>query len=157
MQKIQPFLWFDGDAEEAARFYVSVFGDDSRLGAITHYGEGAPLPAGTVLTVTFTLRGQQFVALNGAPDFPFTQAVSFAISCDTQEEIDRFWARLTEGGQEVQCGWLEDRYGLSWQVVPSELPRLIGDPDPARRDRVMQALMRMVKLDIAALRRAHAG
>lgn len=156
MQKITPFLWFDTQAEEAARFYASIFGN-SKVGQITRYGEGAPMPAGTALTVAFELEGQQFVALNGGPMFQFTHAVSFAVSCDTQEELDRYWDRLGDGGTIEQCGWLRDRYGLSWQIVPAALPRLIDASDPARAARVMQALLRMTKLDIAALERAYAG
>jgi predicted 3-demethylubiquinone-9 3-methyltransferase (glyoxalase superfamily) len=154
MQKITACLWFDDQAEEAAHFYASIF-PNSKVGEVTYYGEGAPLPKGTVLTVRFQLDGQEFLALNGGPMFKFTEAVSFIVNCDTQAEVDRMWQKLTEGGQEVQCGWLKDKYGLSWQVVPTVLSKLMSDPDPARAARVMQAVMRMKKLDIRELEKAH--
>ena len=147
-------LWFDGQAEEAAAHYVSVF-KNSRLGRVTHYGEGARQPAGSVLTVEFTANGQQFVALNGGPEFKFTEAISLMVGCDTQAELDRLWAKLSEGGSESQCGWLKDRYGLSWQVVPRSVIAMISDPDQERADRVMQAVWGMAKLDIAALKAAY--
>ena len=162
MQKISPFLWFNGNAEEAARFYVSVF-KNSALGGITRYGkEGFEVhrqPAGSVLTVSFRLEDQEFTALNGGPQFKFTEAVSFAVRCDTQAEIDHYWEKLGAGGDATaqQCGWLKDKYGLSWQIVPAILPQLVGDPDVAKSGRVMAALLRMKKLDIAALRRAYEG
>ncbi|HYD98498.1 MAG TPA: VOC family protein [Alphaproteobacteria bacterium] len=156
MQKISPFLWFDNQAEEAARFYVSVF-PNSRMGEMVRYGEAGPGPAGTVMTVSFQLDGRDFIALNGGPQFKFTEAVSFSVDCATQAEVDAIWDRLVEGGEPGPCGWLKDRFGLSWQVVPSILPKLIADPDPARSKRVMEAMFRMGKLDIAALERAHAG
>jgi len=156
-QRITPFLWFEGQAEEAARFYVSVF-PDSRIVKILRNGEGGPAPAGTVLTVEFELGGTPFVALNGNPEFRFTPAVSFAVSCATQDEIDTLWGRLTSaGGEEWDCGWLRDKYGVSWQIVPRDLGDLLSDPDPARAQRAMQAMLRMKKLDIAALRAAHSG
>lgn len=156
MQRITPCLWFDTQAEEAARFYVSIF-KNSRIGTISHYGEGMPLPAGTVLTVMFELDGQQFMALNGGPIFPFTEAVSLMVWGDTQEEIDGYWAKLSEGGKEVECGWLKDRYGLSWQVVPSAFQEMMKSPDEAAKARMMQAVMGMVKLDLAAMRKAFEG
>lgn len=151
MPKPTPFLWFDTQAEEAARFYVSVFKGRSKLGAISRYGKGAPMKAGTVMTVSFTLDGAQFTALNGGPIYQFTPAVSFVVPCKTQKEIDRFWARLTAGGKEVQCGWLVDKYGLSWQIVPEKIGQLVKHP------RAMQAMMGMVKLDIKALKAAAKG
>lgn len=149
MQKIKPFLWFDTQAEEAAKFYVSIF-KDSRIEEVARYPKGTPGKEGSVMTVAFTLAGQPFTALNGGPEFTFNPAVSFVVECDDQAEIDEYWAKLTAGGKEVQCGWLADKYGLSWQIVPKELPELIAvDPDA-----VMGELMKMVKLDIAALRAA---
>ena len=152
-QKIAPFLWFDNNAEEAVNFYVSVF-KNSRVGEVARYGDSGPGPKGSVLTAAFELEGQKFVALNGGPRFKFTEAVSFAVSCDTQEEIDYFWEKLSgNGGQESQCGWLKDKYGLSWQIVPSSLSQLITG-DPKKSNRVMQAIMQMKKLDLAELQRA---
>jgi predicted 3-demethylubiquinone-9 3-methyltransferase (glyoxalase superfamily) len=154
-QKITPFLWFDRQAEEAANFYVSVF-KNSRVVSVHRYGEGAPLPKGTVMTVAFELEGQKFTALNGGPVFKFTEAVSFVVTCETQAEIDGYWEKLTSGGgKPVQCGWLKDRYGLSWQIVPTILPELLKDP--VKGPRMMKALMPMVKLDIAALNAAAEG
>jgi len=152
MQKITPFLWFDDQAEAAAKFYVSVF-KGSRLGAVSRYGDGMPLPKGTVMTAAFEIEGQPFIALNGGPEFQFTPAVSFVINCDTQKEIDYYWDKLTSGGgEEVQCGWVKDKYGLSWQIVPTQLPELVKKSS----DKVMHALLKMKKLDIAALQRAAA-
>ena len=156
MKGITPCLWFDTHAEEAARFYVSVF-PRSRIVSTTYYGEGMPLPAGTVLTVTFELDGQEFMGLNGGPAFQFTDAVSFVVQCESQQEVDHYWSKLSEGGSEVQCGWLKDRYGLSWQVVPTVLQEMLQSEDPAKIGRMMQALMPMVKLDVAALQRAFDG
>jgi predicted 3-demethylubiquinone-9 3-methyltransferase (glyoxalase superfamily) len=156
MQKITACLWFDGKAEEAALFYTSIF-KNSKLGKISRYGEGGPQPKGTVLTVTFKLDGQEFLALNGGPQYQFTPAVSFMVNCKTQKELDRMWARLSEGGKDIQCGWLVDKFGVSWQIVPSVLGKLMADPDPARSARVFQALMGMKKLDIKALKKAHEG
>ena len=153
MQKIRPFLWFDGKAEEAANFYVSIF-KNAKIGSIMRYGDAGPGPKGSVMTVTFELAGQEFIALNGNSQFPFTHAVSFFVTCDTQEEVDTYWDKLCEGGEPVQCGWLKDKYGLSWQIVPAGLMELLQDKDAAKAQRVMQAMMKMVKLDIAALRRA---
>lgn len=149
-------LWFDGQAEEAAQYYLSVF-RDGRIGRIGRYTEAGPGPAGSVLAVEFEINGQRFVALNGGPQFTFSEAVSFQIHCDDQEEVDYYWDRLSEGGQEGPCGWLKDRYGVSWQVVPSVLIDLIGDPDPEKARRTTEAMLSMGRLDIAALRRAHAG
>ena len=157
MQTIKPCLWFDTQALDAAKFYVSIF-KNSKLGKVSYYGEGAPLPKGTVLTVTFQLNGQEFMALNGGPVFKFTEAVSFVVNCETQAEIDDYWKKLTaDGGQEVQCGWLKDKYGLSWQIVPTALGQMMKDKDPAKTNRVMQALMQMVKLDINGLQQAYNG
>lgn len=156
MQKITPFLWFDRNAEEAARFYVSVFPDGEIL-SVSHYGEHAPMPAGTVMVVHFRIHGQKFMALNGGPQYTFNPAVSFLVKCATQEEIDRFWARLLEGGREIECGWLQDRFGLSWQIVPEALETMLASRDAAAVQRMVQALMTMKKLDVAALERAFAG
>jgi predicted 3-demethylubiquinone-9 3-methyltransferase (glyoxalase superfamily) len=150
MSKISPFLWFDHQAEEAAKFYVSVF-KNSKMGAVSRYGDGMPLPTGTVMTAAFEIEGQPFTALNGGPDFKFTPAVSFVVNCDTQKEIDHYWDKLTSGGgEEVQCGWVKDKYGLSWQIVPTQLADLVRKSS----DKVMHALLKMKKLDIAALQRA---
>jgi predicted 3-demethylubiquinone-9 3-methyltransferase (glyoxalase superfamily) len=157
MPKITPFLWFDDQAEEAAKFYVSVFKKGSKITALSYYGESGAGPAGSVMTVAFRLSGQPFVALNGGPHFKFTEAVSFVIYCKTQREIDAYWRKLSRGGREIQCGWLKDKYGLCWQIVPSDLSRLIHARYPDRSERVMKAVMGMVKLDIAALKRAYAG
>jgi predicted 3-demethylubiquinone-9 3-methyltransferase (glyoxalase superfamily) len=153
MQKITPCLWFDGQAEEAARFYTAIF-KNSTIGQINRCGEGGPGPKGSVLTVKFTLDGQEFLALNGGPMFKFTEAVSFIVNCETQEELDHMWAKLSEGGQEVQCGWLKDKFGLSWQIVPTVLGKLLNDPDPQRSARVLKALLGMKKLDIKGLEKA---
>ncbi|MFF5360078.1 VOC family protein [Streptomyces scabiei] len=149
-------LWFDGQAEEAAAHYVSIF-KNSRLGRVTHYGEGAPQPAGTVLTVDFEANGQRFVALNGGPQFTFTEAVSFQILCADQDEIDYYWNSLTDGGEPGPCGWLKDRFGVSWQVVPTALIEMISDPDAQKAARATAAMMSMGKLDLAALEKAYAG
>jgi predicted 3-demethylubiquinone-9 3-methyltransferase (glyoxalase superfamily) len=148
--RITPFLWFDGQAEEAALFYTSIF-PNSKIVNLTRYGEAGPRPAGSVLTVDFELDGQAMVALNGGPEFHFTEAVSFAIACEDQEEVDRYWEALSEGGEEGQCGWLKDRYGLSWQVVPTVLGRMMGDPDAEKAKRVTEALMKMRKIVIRDL------
>lgn len=155
-QKIIPNLWFDTEAESAAQFYCSVF-ENSRLLNVTRYTEAGPRPAGTVMTVEFELDGQRFVGINGGPEFTFDEAVSFQIDCETQAEIDYYWTRLSEGGQESQCGWLKDRYGLSWQVVPTGMEEVFADPDPERVTRAMQALLGMGKIDLAALRSAADG
>jgi predicted 3-demethylubiquinone-9 3-methyltransferase (glyoxalase superfamily) len=153
MQKITPFLWFDGKAEEAMNFYVSLF-EDSKVESISRYGEAGPGPKGTVMSVTFQLAGQKFMALNAGPEFKFTPAISFFVNCETQEEVDRLWEKLSEGGQIQQCGWLQDKFGLSWQIVPSILGKLLNDPDPAKAARVMKAMLQMKKIDIEGLKRA---
>jgi predicted 3-demethylubiquinone-9 3-methyltransferase (glyoxalase superfamily) len=155
-QKITPNLWFDTEAEEAADFYTSVF-KNSRIVNATHYTEAGPRPAGMVMTVEFELDGQRFVGINGGPQFKFDEAVSFQITCETQDEVDYYWEGLSEGGEEGPCGWLKDRYGLSWQVVPTGMEELVADPDPERARRAMQAMLGMRKLDIAALRSAADG
>ena len=156
MQAITPFLWFDTEAEDAARFYVSLF-PDSQLGAIARYGEAGPGAACSVMTVAFELNGMSFVALNGGPVYQFTEAFSLQVPCDDQAEIDRLWAALTEGGEESRCGWLKDRWGLSWQIIPSRLPQLIGGDDPQKARRALEAMFAMNKFDIAALERAREG
>jgi predicted 3-demethylubiquinone-9 3-methyltransferase (glyoxalase superfamily) len=156
MQKINACLWFDNQAEEAAEYYVSVF-ENARITGISRFGEGAPGPAGQAMAVEFDLEGQKFQALNGGPAFSFTEAVSFVIDCSTQDEVDRYWNALTDGGSEGQCGWLKDRYGVSWQVVPSELGGLIGGPDSAGSQRALQVMLGMKKLDIAELQKAYDG
>jgi predicted 3-demethylubiquinone-9 3-methyltransferase (glyoxalase superfamily) len=153
MQNIITCLWFDTDGEDAANFYVSLF-KNSRILSVSHYGEAGPRPAGMVMTVSFELDGKEFLALNGGPEYRFTEAVSFQIMCEDQDEVDFFWGSLAEGGEEGPCGWLKDRYGVSWQVVPTALPELLGDPDAARAQRAQKAMLGMGKLDIAELRRA---
>ncbi len=155
MPPITPFLWFDGQAEEAAKFYVSVFKKASRIISVTRYGEAGPGPKGSVMTVVFELAGQRFVALNGGPQFRFTEAISFSVDCKTQAELDTFWGELSRGGEPGPCGWLKDRYGLSWQVVPAILRELLEDPDPRRSQSVMKAMLQMGKLDIEGLKRAY--
>lgn len=155
-QKILPFLWFDSQAEEAANFYVSVF-KNSRINTMSRYGDAGPGPKGGVMVVSFQLAGQQFMALNGGPYFTFTPAVSFLVQCETQQEIDEFWNRLSQGGKTEQCGWLKDKYGVSWQVVPTVLGELVSDPDPARSQRVMQAMLQMTKIVIKDLQKAYDG
>jgi predicted 3-demethylubiquinone-9 3-methyltransferase (glyoxalase superfamily) len=155
-QRIVPNLWFDAEAEEAAAFYTSVF-KHSRIVSVAHYTEAGPRPAGTVMVVEFELDGQRFVGINGGPQFTFDEAVSLQVNCETQEEIDYYWERLSEGGEEGPCGWLKDRYGLSWQVTPTGMDELFADPDPKRAERAMQAMLGMGKLDIAALRNAADG
>ena len=155
-QKITPNLWFDTEAEEAAKFYTSVF-EDSRIVEISHYPENSPGPAGSVMTVEWELNGQRFVGINGGPQFKFDEAVSFSISCEDQDEVDYFWEKLTEGGEESQCGWLKDKFGLSWQVVPKGMGELFSDSDRERAQRAMQAMLKMRKLDIDELRAAAEG
>ena len=155
MQKITPFLWFDGKAEEAMRFYVSIF-KNSKVGAITRYGDAGPGPKGTVMVVTFQLDGQEFIALNGGPQFTFSPAISFVVNCETQEEVDAFWEKLSEGGEKLQCGWLRDKYGLSWQIVPTVLGEMMQDKDAEKSQRVMKAMLQMTKLDIERLKQAYA-
>jgi predicted 3-demethylubiquinone-9 3-methyltransferase (glyoxalase superfamily) len=153
-QRITPFLWFDTQAEEAANFYVSVF-ENSKVHTVTHYGETEPGKKGSVMTVGFTLDGQEFTALNAGPQFPFTEAVSFVVNCESQEEIDYFWEELSAGGKEVQCGWLKDKFGLPWQIVPTEFFELISKGTQEQLDRVMAAMMKMVKMDLAKLKQAY--
>lgn len=155
-QKITTFLWFDNQAEEAVNFYTSIF-KNSSVGDIARYGETGPGPKGSVMTMGFQLAGQHFTALNGGPHFKFTEAISLVVNCDTQDEVDEYWEKLSEGGQKVQCGWLKDKYGLSWQIVPRVLPELLKDKDPEKADRVMAAVMKMTKLDIAELKAAYEG
>ena len=155
MPKITPFLWFDDQAEEAMNFYVSVF-ENSEIVNITRWPEGVPgRPAGTVLTGRLLIDGQEFAVLNGGPEFKFNQAVSFVVNCTTQDEVDYFWGRLSEGGREIECGWLQDKYGLSWQITPVQLVEMLRDPDPAKASRVMQAMMQMQKIDIGKLKEAY--
>jgi predicted 3-demethylubiquinone-9 3-methyltransferase (glyoxalase superfamily) len=155
MPKITPCLWFDTEGEDAAKLYTSVF-PNSRIVDVARYGEGAPRPAGTVMTVTFELDGQRFLALNGGPEFAFSEAVSFQVDCQTQDEVDAYWNALGDGGEEGPCGWLKDRYGLSWQIVPARLSELLSDPDREKSRRVMQAMLSMKKIEIDALERAAA-
>jgi predicted 3-demethylubiquinone-9 3-methyltransferase (glyoxalase superfamily) len=154
VQKISPFLWFDTEAEEAANLYVSIF-KNAKILSVTRYGEAGPGPAGSVMTVDFELDGQHFTALNGGPQFKFNESISFSVDCKSQEEVDDFWEKLSAGGEEGPCGWLKDRYGLSWQINPTRLGELLSDPDPAKAGRVMQAMLRMTKIDIAALQAAY--
>ena len=156
MQKITPNLWFDTEAEEAANFYVSVF-EDSKIVAVSHYGSAGPRPEGMVMTVSFELQGQEYVALNGGPEFKFTEAISLQVNCADQEEVDHFWEKLSEGGEEGPCGWLKDKYGLSWQIVPKVLDELVLGPDLEKSQRVMAAMLTMGKLDVAELERAAEG
>jgi predicted 3-demethylubiquinone-9 3-methyltransferase (glyoxalase superfamily) len=154
MQKIMPFLWFDHQAEEAMNFYVSIF-KNSKVLNVTRYGEAGPGPKGTVMSATFQLEGQTFYALNGGPRFKFTEAISFFVDCKNQEEVDELWAKLSAGGSESRCGWLKDKYGLSWQIIPSALGEMLGDKDPKKAARVMQAMMAMGKIEIAKLKEAY--
>jgi predicted 3-demethylubiquinone-9 3-methyltransferase (glyoxalase superfamily) len=154
MQKITPFLWFDDQAEEAMNFYVSLF-KNSKVISTTRYGDEGPGPKGAVMTATFQLDGQELIALNGGPEFKFTEAISFFVNCETQEEVDGLWDKLSEGGEEGRCGWLKDKYGLSWQIVPTVLGELLNDTDPAKSQRVMKAMLQMNKIDIAGLKRAY--
>ena len=155
MQKITTFLWFDKEAEEAAKFYTSIF-SDSRIKEVSRYGEAGPGPKGSVMVVTLELQGQEFMLLNGGPEFKFTEAISLMINCESQEEIDRFWAKLSDGGEEGPCGWLKDRYGVSWQVTPRVLLEMQRDPDRERANRVVKAMLQMGKIDIKALEDAYA-
>ena len=159
-QKINTFLWFDTQAEEAANFYVSLFKNSSVKNVTRYPSEGEEVtgrPPGTVMTVTFVLDGQEFVALNGGPQFKFNEAISLVVNCETQEEVDHFWEKLTEGGAEVECGWLKDKYGLAWQIVPRILPQLLNDPNPEKAKRAMQAMMQMSKIDVQKLKEAVAS
>jgi predicted 3-demethylubiquinone-9 3-methyltransferase (glyoxalase superfamily) len=154
MSKITPFLWFDDKAEEAAKFYTSIF-KNSKLRSIARYPEGSPAPAGTVMTVGFVLDGQPFTALNGGPIFKFNESISFVVHCEGQEEVDEYWEKLSEGGASSQCGWLKDKYGVSWQIVPNALIDMLQDKDPEKSKRVMHAMLQMKKIDIGALKRAY--
>lgn len=154
MQKITPFLWFNDKAEEAMNFYVSIF-KNSKAGKVTRWGGAGPGPKGSVMSVTFQLEGQEFFALNGGPAFAFTPAISLFVDCKTQAEVDELWEKLSAGGEKSRCGWLKDKYGLSWQIIPSALGTLMNDPDPAKAQSVMQAMMQMTKIDIAGLQQAH--
>jgi len=156
MKKIVPCLWFDTEGEAAAQLYTSVF-PNSKILDVARYGEAGPRPAGTVMTVSFELNGQEFLALNGGPEFTFSEAVSFQVMCEDQDEVDHFWAKLGEGGEHGPCGWLKDRFGLSWQIVPTRLGELLGDPDPERAQRAMAAMLEMGKLEIGELERAADG
>ena len=155
-QTITPFLWFDANAEGAMNFYTSIF-KNSEIISVSRYGEGSPGQPGTVMTATFRLNGQTFMALNGGPYFKFTEAISFFVNCETQEEVDELWEKLSEGGEEGQCGWLKDKFGLSWQIVPTALGELMGDPDPEKSKRVTEAMLQMHKIDIEKLKQAYEG
>jgi len=156
MQKLTTFLWFDNNAEEATNFYVSLF-KNARILNVARYGDAGPGPKNTVMTVNFEVNGQEFIALNGGPRFKFTEAISFVINCETQEEVDYYWSRLAEGGEESRCGWVRDRFGLWWQVVPTLLGKLMSDPNPEKAQRVMEAMLQMAKIDIEPLQRAYEG
>ncbi len=156
-QKITTYLWFDREAEEAANLYTSIF-KNSKILNVARYGDAGPGPKGTAMTVNFQLDGQEFIALNGGPMYKFTEAISLLVDCETQEEVDRLWNKLTaDGGEESMCGWLKDKFGLSWQIIPSALFRLMSDPDPEKSKRVMEAMLQMKKIDVPTLERAHAG
>jgi predicted 3-demethylubiquinone-9 3-methyltransferase (glyoxalase superfamily) len=154
MQKIVPFLWFDGKAEEAAHFYTSIF-KNSKIGRVTRYGEAGPGPKGAVMSATFQLAGQEFIALNGGPQFTFSPAISLFVNCETQEEVDELWEKLSAGGKKNRCGWLQDKFGVSWQIIPTALGKLMSDPDPEKSSRVMKAMLQMEKLDIRGLQQAY--
>ncbi len=154
MQKITPFLWFDGQAEEAMNFYISIF-KDSKIINVSRYGEAGPGPKGTVMSATFQLEGQQFMALNGGPHFTFTPAISLFVNCEKQEEVDELWKKLSAGGSEERCGWLKDKFGLSWQIIPAALGRLLGDKDPEKARRVMMAMLKMNKIEVKKLQEAY--
>jgi predicted 3-demethylubiquinone-9 3-methyltransferase (glyoxalase superfamily) len=156
MQKITPFLWFDGKAEEAANFYTSIF-KNSKILNVARYGDAGPGPKGTVMTATFELEGQRFMALNGGPHYTFSPAISFFVDCENQAEVDELWEKLTAGGGEVQCGWLKDKFGVSWQIIPKALMELMQDKDPAKSQRVFKAMLQMTKIDVEGLKRAYRG
>ncbi len=156
MQKIVPFLWFNDQAEEAMNHYISIF-PDSKVVSVMRYGDAGPGPKGTVMSATFQLAGQEFMALNGGPQFKFTEAISLYVNCETQKEVDELWQKLSEGGEGGPCGWLKDKYGLSWQIIPTALGEMLQDPDAEKSNRVMQAMLQMSKIDIAGLRRAYEG
>jgi len=155
MQKITPFLWFDNHAEEAANFYVSIF-KNSRIVNLSRWGDAGPGPKGAVMSVTFELNGQEFMALNGGPTFAFSPAISFFVKCETQQEVDEFWEKLSQGGKKERCGWLKDQFGLSWQIIPNVLGRMLQEKDPRKSQRVMKAMMQMDKIDIQGLQQAYA-
>jgi predicted 3-demethylubiquinone-9 3-methyltransferase (glyoxalase superfamily) len=155
MQKITPFLWFNDNAEAAINFYTSIF-KDSKILSISRYGEAGPGPSGTVMSATFQLEGQEFMALNGGPQYQFTEAISLFVNCETQEEVDNLWNKLTEGGEPGPCGWLKDKFGLSWQIIPTALSELLGDPDPVKAQNVMKAMLQMSKIDVEKLKQAYA-
>jgi len=155
-QKITPFLWFNDNAEEAINFYTSIF-KNSKIGSVARYGEAGPGPKGSIMTATFQIEGQEFIALNGGPHFKFTEAISFVVDCETQEEVDEFWEKLSAGGEKSRCSWLKDKFGLSWQIVPNILSKLMQDKDPEKSKRVMQAMLKMDKIIIADLRKAYEG
>lgn len=155
MQRITPFLWFDGKAEEAAHFYVSIF-KNAKIGDVMGYSEAGPGPKGSVMSVNFQLEGQDFIALNGGPQFQFSPAISFFVKCETQEEVDHFWEKLSAGGKKIQCGWLQDKFGISWQIVPTVLGKMLSDKDARKSRNVMQAMLKMEKLDIEKLKAAYA-
>ena len=154
MQKITPFLWFDGKAEEAMNFYTSIF-KNSKTGSITRYGEGAPVPAGAIISASFQLDGQDFIALNGGPMFTFSPAISLFVNCETQEEVDELWEKLSEGGEKQRCGWLKDKYGVSWQIIPSALGEMLQNKDAEKSKKVMKAMLQMDKIDIKSLKQAY--
>ena len=154
MQKITPFLWFDHQAEEAMNFYASIF-KNSKIGNVTRYGEAGPGPEGSVMTATFELEGQEFMVLNGGPQYKFTEAVSFFVNCNSQEEVNTLWEKLSEGGEEGPCGWLKDKFGLSWQIIPTALGQMLNDPEPEKAQRVMQAMLKMKKIEIQTLKQAY--
>jgi predicted 3-demethylubiquinone-9 3-methyltransferase (glyoxalase superfamily) len=154
MQKITPFLWFENQAEEAINFYTSIF-KKSRVLNVAHYGDAGPGPAGSVMTATFELEGQEFTALNGGPQYKFTEAISFLVNCKTQKEVDELWEKLSEGGEEGPCGWLKDKFGVSWQIIPTALGEMLGDPDPAKAQRVMEAMLKMNKIELPLLQQAY--
>jgi predicted 3-demethylubiquinone-9 3-methyltransferase (glyoxalase superfamily) len=156
MQKITPFLWFDSNAEEAANFYTSIF-KNSKILNVARYGEAGPGPKGSAMTVTFQLEGQPFITLNGGPHYTFSPAISFFVNCETQAEVDEFWNKLSAGGKEVQCGWLQDKFGVSWQIIPKALMELMSDKDPVKSQRVFKAMLQMTKIDIEGLQRAYRG
>jgi predicted 3-demethylubiquinone-9 3-methyltransferase (glyoxalase superfamily) len=156
VQKITPFLWFDGNAEEAVNFYISIF-KNSKMGKISRYGDAGPGPKGSVMSLTFQIEGQEFFALNGGPHFKFTPAISFFVNCETQQEVDDLWEKLSAGGRTDRCGWLQDKFGLSWQIIPTVLGQLLGDKDPQRAKRAMQAMLQMTKIDGKALQQAAEG
>ncbi|MGB8983813.1 MAG: VOC family protein [Anaerolineales bacterium] len=155
MQKITPFLWFDDQAEEAMNFYTSIF-RNSKILSVTRYGEAGPGPAGSVMTASFEIEGQEFTALNGGPQFKFTEAISFVVNCKTQKEVDEMWEKLSAGGEEGPCGWLKDKFGLSWQVVPVALGEMLSDPNPSKAQRVMEAMLKMKKIELPVLQQAYA-